>query len=251
MSSLSAVQKSLFESLIGSAPSDASLFAATPAGFEAALAVHRDTIFGGVANALRICFPTIDRLVGAAFFDRACQAYMRETPPASADLIGYARGFVDFLATYAPAQSLPYLGDVARFDLLLDRAARGAVKCRSFALDAHTTLTLVASLAPLSLTYPADEIRAALDMGDEDALTRIDMAPAPRWFAVWRSASGVSVRRLSAPAGVFLHALLETNDIAAAANAAAHTADPASAANAIQSEVFIAPFATLSLETEQ
>jgi hypothetical protein len=212
-----------------------------------AFAVHRGTVFGVLCNALRLSFPTIDALVGDAFFDQAATAYVAEQPPRRARLSAYGDGFPGFLETYPPAQDLPYLGDVARLDLAVGRAlaAPGAEVRRQFAIDAAVSLALPVSLTALSLSFPADLIRAGLDAGDDQQLGAIDLAPRPRVVAVWRAGRQAVVRPLGPAAGVFLTEVLggASADEALAAVFASHP--PQAALPSIQTEVFAAPFAQI------
>ncbi|MDF3934274.1 HvfC/BufC N-terminal domain-containing protein, partial [Pseudomonas citronellolis] len=81
-------------------------------------AVYRNTVFKGCVDALRDNFPSVERLVGADWFDAAAARYARQTPPDDARLILYGATFADFLADFEPARALPYLADVARLDYL-------------------------------------------------------------------------------------------------------------------------------------
>ena len=83
--------------------------------------MHRNTVFGALAQALALTYPTVAALAGEAFFDRAAAAFATEAPPSEARLSAYGGQFPDFLATWPPAAELPCLGDVARFDLAIDR----------------------------------------------------------------------------------------------------------------------------------
>ncbi len=48
-----------------------------------------------------------------------------------------------------------------------------------------------------------------LDSGDDDPLSDIDMTSRPHHFAVWHGRDSASVSSLSAPAAIFLAALLQ------------------------------------------
>ncbi|MEO6341373.1 MAG: DNA-binding domain-containing protein [Caulobacteraceae bacterium] len=221
------------------------LFASGPVSIAAALRVHRNTVFGALANALRLTYATVDRLVGEEFFDQAACAYAAFDPPRQARLDAYGDSFPAFLAAYGPAQALDYLGDVASLDLAIDRAASAEdlPLGRLSPIDAAVALAIPVSLTVLELQYPADLIRAALDDEDEAALGLIDLTPSCRWVAVWRSGEGAMVRALSPPAGAFL-AVLAAGLGADQALAAAGPSDDALLA--IQAEVFAAPFATIT-----
>jgi hypothetical protein len=213
-----------------------------------ALCVHRNTVLAGIANALRLSYPTVDRLTGEEFFDAAAVAYARAYPPRDARLLAYGDDFPHFVETYLPAQGLPYLGDVARFDLAIERASQHPHDAygATIALDESTFLALLHSLACLRVNYPTDLIRDALDAGQEDTLRNVDMRPYPRNFAIWRSASGVSVKLLTMPAAAFVRALLDGQSSEIALASALDCVLPDTAISSIQSEVFTASFARVT-----
>jgi hypothetical protein len=205
-----------------------------------ALRIHRNTVMGALTDALRISCPTVEALVGAEFFDGAAALFAEANPPTAASLMGYGDGFAAFLENFAPAAALPYLGDVARLDRAIERAAQAPARECHFALDGAVTLALPQSLAVITLTWPADLIRAAL--GDDTALGSIELVPAPRTIAVWRESRQVHVRRMGDAAGRFLRALLDGASAQAAFAAALSGGNRDGAIAQIQADVFAAPF---------
>ncbi len=250
--SLANVQSALMDAILHDR-SDAIASLAAPASidFQRALRVHQRTVFGGLANALRLSAPTVNWLVGEKFFDQAVRDYARTDPPRQADFALFFDGFADFLAAYPLAGSVPYLAEVARFDRALERAGQHKLGWGAFAyvLDASTRLSFSASLAVFKTPYPVDAIREAFEGVDEEALGRLDMA-SPRWLAIWRNQSGVISRTLSQTPGRFLHELLSHGDVASALDRALDAlpddATPEEALGAIQSEIFAAPFARIT-----
>jgi hypothetical protein len=208
-----------------------------------ALCIHRDTVFGALTHALRLSYPTVDALVGTAFFDQACDVFARQNPPRVASLAAHGEGFADFLAGFPPLAALVYLPDVARLDRAVESALRSSTRLRRLALDDTIVIDLPESLAVLPLTHPADEIRAAI--GDDDALTAIDTRPAERFVLVWRKGGEAAVRRVSPAAGCFLARLLAGDGAEAALRAAIAKSPEAEALQAIQAEIFAAPFCTV------
>jgi hypothetical protein len=210
-----------------------------PLGAAEALDLHRNTVLHGLINALRLSHPTVDVLVGEAFFDQAALAFAQEQPLAGACLTGYGEGFAAFLQTYEFAAGLPYLADVARLDFALEAVAGQSVGQDGIELDlGQVLLTLDASLRVVELDYPAAAIRDAVE-DDEDALGLIDVTPCPHAVALWRKPDGAALRPLGSYAAAFLKALLEGGDLEAVLGAGG---DPA----LLQSEVFAAPFARLA-----
>jgi Putative DNA-binding domain len=213
---------------------------AGPVAAAEALALHRNTALHGLVNALRLTYPTVDALVGEAFFDQAALAFVEDHPPASPWLTGYGLRFADFLASYDFAADIPYLPDVARLDAAIEAVAGQSLGEDGLQLDlGPVLLTLDASLRVIALDYPAAAIRDAIE-DDDDALATIDMTPRRHGLALWRTPAGAALRPLGPTSTAFLKALLHGGDLEAALT------DGGDAAM-LQSEVFAAPFARLAI----
>ena len=96
------------------------------AGDGAGLAVYRNTVAKGWADALAGLFPTVQRLVGEDWFRDAALIFAAEHPPTTPILDEYGQAFPAWLARFEPALFLPYLPPVARMDLAWSRAHRSA-----------------------------------------------------------------------------------------------------------------------------
>jgi hypothetical protein len=101
-----------------------------PSGLRAGSAgrfdVHRNNMAAGLVDALRSTYPAVERLVGEAYFAAAARAYVHEDPPQSPVLLNYGSTFADFLESLPSADSVPYLGDVARLEWARLRALHAA-----------------------------------------------------------------------------------------------------------------------------
>ncbi len=75
--------------------------------------VYRNNIMVGLRGALEEAFPVVRALVGDEFFAAMAQAFIRAHPPSSPVLLKYGAGFDAFIRNFPPAESLPYLADVA------------------------------------------------------------------------------------------------------------------------------------------
>ena len=95
----------------------------------AALSIYRNNVRAALSRALGETFPVIAALVGDEFFRAMARAYFASQPPRSPMIVDYGRRFPEFLSSFAPAASLPYLADVARLEwawLMAYRAADAA-----------------------------------------------------------------------------------------------------------------------------
>ena len=86
------------------------------------LAIYRANVAASVGKALAAAYPVIRQVVGDEYFDGLTRACLRVVPSASGDLHDYGADFAGFLAEFAPAQSLPYLPDLARLEWAVHRA---------------------------------------------------------------------------------------------------------------------------------
>lgn len=192
---------------------------------EQRLAVYRNTFDGNLANALRLSFPAVYRLVGAELFEKATLIFTHQRPPCSAWLDEYGAEFPDFLADFPQAASLPYFPDATRLEWAVNRALHapdvGPFDAqRLAALDPaeHERVRLIAdpAVSLLQLAYPVDAIwRAVLAQGDA-ALGAVDLAVSRCWLLVERRITGVEVTRLNEQAWRFMDALVRGLPLGAA-----------------------------------
>ena len=103
--------------------------------------VYRNNVVVGLIDALKQSFPAVTRIVGDEFMTAMTRIYVAQEPPASPILLHYGAGFADFIESFEPASTVPYLADVAR----MERAWHEAYHARE-----TTTLdtTSLAGLAP-------------------------------------------------------------------------------------------------------
>jgi len=201
---------------------------------ERRLSVYRNTFDSTLANALRIAYPVVHKLVGAEFFDGAARLFAREHPPRTSCLDLYGADFADFLAGFAPAASLPYLPDVARLEWAINCALHApdtrpldASRLATVDPGLHERLRFIVdpSVSLLVVEHPADAIwRAVLD-GDDAALAAIDLAAGPVRLLVQRLATGVEVVHVDEPAFRITTGLLAGQSLGMAL-----ASDPAAAA---------------------
>ena len=189
---------------------------------EAGLAVYRNTVARGCAEALAANFPTVERVTGQAWLRQAAGRFARAHPPARPVLHDYGAAFPAWLAAQAP--ELPYLADLARIDRLWREAL--------FAPDA-------AVLAPEDfagdlagrVAEPHPSLRLARFDWNAPALWRLHQGPdtpelmavdpAPAEVAILRPRDTVELLRLEPGGFAFLSACAAGRPPGAAATAAA------------------------------
>lgn len=147
-------------------------------------AVYRNNVAASLARALAAQFPVVARLVGEAFFDGMARAYLRKEPPRSPLLFSYGLSFPDFVETFEPADSLPYLSDVARLERELSRAyhapdlAAASVdalrrvrpeELPALRLAPHPATSMVASRHPVGAIWQAHQVEPVAEVVERGA----------------------------------------------------------------------------------
>lgn len=87
---------------------------------------YRDSVMGGINEALTISYPVVKKLVGDDFFNYLTQLYIQRTPSTSPDLNNYGHDFCNFLETCNNLESVPYLPDVARLEWCWQKIINGS-----------------------------------------------------------------------------------------------------------------------------
>jgi hypothetical protein len=88
----------------------------------ARLAIHRNSVVSSLIDALADTFPVAQELVGSEFFRAMASIFARQSPPSTRVLAHYGGAFPAFIESFAPAQSVPYLADIARLEMARVRA---------------------------------------------------------------------------------------------------------------------------------
>jgi len=191
------------------------------------LAIHRHHIASSLAKVLASTFPTVQTLVGADFFRRLAQAYVARDLPVQPVLAEYGAGFPGFVATWAPADGLPYLADMARLDWALNAAFHSPRRQSLAAADlallaperlATSSLLLAPGAALIRSRYPIDLIWAASQLGAPDE--KVDIGLRAASLLVMRRTDDAGFMVLSEGEAVFIEGVGEGLSLEAAAGAA-------------------------------
>ncbi len=249
MPSLHEVQRSIRTSLLEHDDSAAAAYIVRDElAPEQRLSVYRNTFISSLANALRLSYPAVHRLVGGEFFASAAQIFVQERPPRSAYLDEYGAEFPEFLTRFSPAASLAYLPDVARLEWTVNRALHApdvgpldVTQLTSIEPTDHDRVRFVThpSVSLLRAAYPVDAIWRAVLAQDDTALAAIDLAVGPVWLMVQRLVTGVDVTRVDEGAWRFAAELCAGQPLGAALDAAVGIDAPALLAEHISTGRFI------------
>jgi Putative DNA-binding domain len=186
-----------------------------PEALSQRLTIHANNTALGLAAVLRDLFPVITRLVGDDFFAVMARDYIKDHPPERPSLLFWGGSFSTFISSYQPAQTLPYLSDIARLETawlaayhasdcppmdpsILTELPQDRLEWAVFKL--HPSLSLIASPFPIDAIWHDNQ-------GDEQSTKTIDLSSGPAMLAVLRPLGDVVLLPLSSGAFAFLTAL--------------------------------------------
>ncbi len=121
------------------------------------LKVYRNNIVGSLTDVMIASFPTIDKLVGREFMEGMARSFILENPPNTGCLNTFGQGFAEFIETFEPAKSLPYLPDIARLEIALNNAYHAKD-------DQALTPKELAAISPENLSDLNLQLRASADL---------------------------------------------------------------------------------------
>ena len=183
---------------------------------ERRFAVYRNNVVSGLIDTLQAAFPVVCRIVGPEFFRAMARVYVSREPPDSPILLGYGAGFADFVGTFEPAATLPYLPDVAR----IEHAWAGAYHAANASPLDPAALAQIASDElsglVLHLSPSARLIRSgfpALSIWrmnvDDGVPAPVDLDAGGEYALVARPGTEVEVRLLSQASAEFVQSLID------------------------------------------
>jgi hypothetical protein len=79
-------------------------------------AVYRNNVVASLMEALASVFPAVRAILGEENFSRVARNFVAVHPPRMPMMQAYGAGFPDFLESFPPLRSAPFLGDVARLE---------------------------------------------------------------------------------------------------------------------------------------
>ena len=193
----------------------------------ARLRIHRHHIRRSLVGALASTFPTVQVIVGEAFFRTMAEGFVLRELPAQPVLAEYGAGFPAFVSGYGPAVALPYLADMAKLDWALNLAFHAPLEDRLTAsglanVPAEHLFDLKPALAAgstlLQSAHPIDRIWHASQPGATVGTVSLEEGPAS--VLVLRRPDDAAFASLDAAEQAFLAALFEGSSLGEAAQTA-------------------------------
>jgi hypothetical protein len=191
--------------------------------------VHRNNVMISLTSALADTVPVVRSLVGAEFFAAMAGVFVREQPPRSPVLATFGSGLPEFIESFEPARTVPYLADVARLEMArveafhaadapgvsaaaIEHALASGPRMAEALLLPHPSLRLVISDHPIVSIWAAHHENGDLESID---LGRSEAA------LVLRPELDVVVILLPTPAIPFVASLLRARPLGESASLAA------------------------------
>ena len=190
--------------------------------------VYRNNVMVGLIEAMEMCYPTIQKIIGDEYFGALAKTFVRQSPPKTPMMFEYADDFPQFLQAFDPLSHLPYLADVARLERdrrqsyhAADCSDDGAQELAAIApkdlpaarLTLHPAMRILTSEHPIfSIWYYNNVAPDQITSPQEDVL-------------VTRPALDVLMRVIPAGTAVFLTSLAQGDALGMAAELAM-TANP-------------------------
>jgi hypothetical protein len=207
--------------------------ACAPAGLTDAtrsrVGVYRNNVRLNRIGALADAFTHVVTLVGSEYFRSLARAYVTATPAASANLHDDGAGLPAFIRGFAPAAGLPYLGDVAEVDWLMQCAyyaddsaplPRATLEALGPERFAAASLRLAASVGvACSDAWPIADIIAMNEGGPTASLAAGGQA-----VLVWREGYAARWQAIGADEARVVSALIDGRSVEAALSLAADDA---------------------------
>ncbi len=210
-------QQDFASAVLASQPSvvDTTWFRETAYPVSLGMAVYRNNYIAGLSEVLGDIYPVVKQIVGNGFFAYMSHEFIRANPPTSPVLSLYGETYADFIDGFAPADTVPYLSDIAMLEQLRHQAlqspnARPLEPARLAEITEDRISGIVFRLHPscrlLHSAYDVLAVQCAHETGTEiDA--GLDPAARGNFLLVARPRTTVEVLELDGNTFEFLSAL--------------------------------------------
>ena len=220
------------------------------------MAIHRETLFAALGNALETSYPSVAALLGKHMFEAIARDFAVRFPPRSAVLYEFGAQFPAYLKAHTSPPDHPALIDLAELDWAIDLTGHQPLHAFGppIALSQAVALRLDASLRVLRSSHEVDSLREALLEAPGTASSDLIEAgdpPANRFFVLWRATEGVRVKRVSETSYQFASRLLAGHGIDDALNRAFSALGSGDPLAVIQHELFGTAFCRIHVSTSE
>lgn len=187
-------------------------------------AVYRNNVTVSLVDALADTFPVVQEMVGEDFFRAMAKVFVQAQPPRSRLMAYYGDQFADFVSSFPPAASVPYLADVARLEMARVQAYHAADLPPIDTDTLHHVLAEPEQLTVLSLVlHPSVQVLSSpfaiysLWAAHQGALCISSVDPdVPQAVLIFRNGLDVDTLALDAATALFVTRLQDGSSLLAA-----------------------------------
>ena len=188
--------------------------------------VYRNNVAVSLTDNLAASYPVVKQLVGEEFFTGMARVFVDHNAPTSAVMLHYGVHFPDFITNFEPAQSLPFLADVARIEQGWNNAYHasdakpvGVEALQSLAPEVLETamMRLHPSLQIIRSDWPVFSIWHLHQSTDDTAAAMQELTPEPESGLIVRPNLDVDVRIIPDAAAEFYSSLQDGQSLGRAA----------------------------------
>ena len=206
--------------------------------------IYRNNVMVSLTEAILDTYPVVSELVGNEFATAMARVYVGDNLPKSPVLLDYGEGYAAFIDTFEPAQSLPFLADMARLEWAWLRSYHSVdetpLKIEALNGVAQNELTrtrfgLCQSVQLLRSDYPIASIWSAHQGGDTVGEELGKIVPQEECVLVNRPQWEVDMRILTPGTHAFFASLQTGHPLGISIDKGSgfSSFDPASAINAL------------------
>lgn len=111
--------QSLFQACIQQPKGSSDSFLSISKSNQERLDIYRNSIFLALENTMNEIYPACKKIVGDHFFSLLTTSYINFYPSDAKNILFYGKDFSKFIASFPPADCLPYLSDVAHLEYII------------------------------------------------------------------------------------------------------------------------------------
>lgn len=178
------------------------------------LAIYRNNFLISLGDALKANFPVTLQLVGRDFFEQAARRFVLDRPPRRPCLFEYGEAFPDYLRGLPQLAALPYVAEMAKFELARIAAYNAPAEHRLSAAELAGLSPDELEALPVRLARHVRIVAVEAPILDlwkahqrpEPEVAGLAMARRPRALLVCRPERSLVARELEPAVGQFLSA---------------------------------------------
>ena len=141
MAELAQLQQHFADGLLGAPDAISPHISSRLFSAESVLQVYRNHFILSLGEVLASSYPAVKVMVGEAFFAAAARGFVLAEPLREWSVMHYGEGFGDWLTRLPTTQALPWLGELARFEWMLERASLLAPESRRWPAERLAALS--------------------------------------------------------------------------------------------------------------